>query len=188
MAYINLGSNCQHAAAGHHAAVCQILIDLGTIPDSLTVRQETPLLLAATCDCRKAECHPIYDEVACIDTVRVLVEHGSNDPMIADNTGLTSVLIAAKNPFNKAVFWLLNQDVYEINLKLSALRGIATAAFLASRTDLSSEILAPLLRNGISVNAACARRWWFKYGPEFLTIEGSCKPTLQFQIVLIVLH
>jgi hypothetical protein len=170
----DLNFDCQHAAAGHHSTVCQILIDMGTISGSLTIRQETPLLLAAKSDCRRAERRPIYDEVACIDTVRVLVERGGNDPMIADNTGFTSVLTAAKNPFNKAVFWLLNQDIYDINLQFSALGGMATSALLARRKDLSSEILAPLLRKGISVNAACARRWRFKHGPGNLTIKGAC--------------
>jgi hypothetical protein len=151
---------------------------MGAVADALTNRQETPLLLAVgwsspprrTCFC------PLLDENACVDTVRVLVEQGRNDPMIANDVGFNSILTAAKNRSTKAIVWLMNQDQYEVDLRSASPSGTTAAAYLVLREDLSSSILNSMFRSRILIDSPCTKAWLVAYcrsGPDSLLIRGT---------------
>jgi hypothetical protein len=141
-------------------------MDMGAVPDALTNRQETPLQLALRWSCRLTHACPVLDEAACIDTVRFLVEHGRNDPMLTNDIGFNAVFTAARNKSTQAVIWLMNQDTYEVDLHHRGPGGISAASILSGREDLSESYISPLLRNGISINSPCISSWRFRRRPE----------------------
>jgi hypothetical protein len=153
-----------------------MLTDMGAVPDVLTNRQETPLQLALRWSCRLTHACPVLDEAACIDTVRVLVEQGRNDPMFTNDVGFNAVFTAARNKSTQAVIWLMNQDTYEIDLNHRNPGGVSAASILSGRDDLSTSHLTPLLRSGISINSPCISSWRFRLRPkdchEFVVIRG----------------
>ena len=155
-----------------------MLIEMGAVADALTNRQETPLLLAQgwyspprrTCFC------PVLDENACVDTVRVLVEQGRNDPMIANDVGFNSIVTAANNRSTKAIVWLMNQDQYEIDLRSATPSGTTAAALLVLRDDLSSSILNSIIRSGILMDSPCTKAWLVTFcrsWPDSFLIRGT---------------
>lgn len=150
-----------------------MLLALGAIPDPVTKRQETPLLLATHADCRNVYFRPINDETASLDTVRVLVEQGKNDPMQIDDIGWTSIFTATKNRTSQSLLWLMNQEEYELDLNYTTPGGITAAALIVQREDLTAALFEPLLRNRIAVDAPCAKRWRFQFGVNFLTFRGT---------------
>jgi hypothetical protein len=149
---------------------------MGAVPDALTNRQETPLQLALRWSCRHADARPVFDEAACIDTVRFLVEQGRNDPMFTNDIGFNSVFTAASNKSTQAVIWLMNQDTYEIDLHHRNPGGVSAASILSGRDDLSTSHISPLFRSGVSINSPCISSWRFRLRPkdchEFVVFRG----------------
>jgi hypothetical protein len=146
----------QCAAAAHQVGMCQMLLALGAISDPVNKYQETPLLLATHSTCQNVECRPKNDESAGLDTLRVLVEQGKNDPMQSNDIGWTPVFHASKSPASKSLLWLMNQDEYALDLNYTTPGGLTAAALLVQREDLSATIFQPLLQNGLPVDAPCA--------------------------------
>jgi hypothetical protein len=155
--------------------MCQILIALGAVPDPVTNRQETPLHLACDPSPRVDEnFRADDDDVASLDTVRVLVEQGKNDPMQGDDIGFNSIFGAAKGRYSHSLVWLVNQDEFELDLNYATPAGFTAAAMIVQREDLSSQLFEPLLRNGIALDAPCAKMWRFRSGYWFLRFKGMC--------------
>lgn len=155
--------------------MCHLLIKLGAIPDSVTKRQETPLLLATHSNDRnmyRLYFRPRTDENASLDTVRVLVEQGKNDPMQSDDVGETTIITASRNYNSESLVWLMNQDEFELDLNYATPRGLKAAAVVVQREDLSATLFEALLRKGIAVDAPCARIWHFQFGHWFLNFKG----------------
>ena len=152
-----------------------MLIELGAKADCVTMRLETPLLLCTkkvNWNPRKVKYESSHNTASAPETVRVLVEKGRNDPMDVDQTGLNSVFIAAGNDENKSVSWLLTQDEFEIDLNYVKSIGNTAGAYIATRGDLSSALIMPLLRRGIQINQPCAKIWYLRFGPKSHRIEG----------------
>jgi ankyrin repeat protein len=155
--------------------MCQMLLILGAVPDAVTKRQETPLLLATHSNDRnmyRLYFCPRNDESASLNTVRVLVEQGQNDPMQSDDIGETSIFTASRNHSPESWIWLMNQDEYEVDLNYATPGGMTAAALIAQREDLSATLFEPLLRHGIVVDAPCTKMWHFQYGYWFLRFHG----------------
>jgi ankyrin repeat protein len=145
--------------------MCQLLLALGAVPDPVTKRQETPLFLATHSNCQNIEFRPADDLNAGINTVRVLVEQGKNDPMQSDDIGWTPIFTASKNNTSKSLLWLMNQDEYELDLSYTTPGGLTAAALIVQREDLSTTLFQPLVRNGILVDAPCANKLgFFRFG------------------------
>lgn len=152
-----------------------MLLALGAASDPVTKRQETPLLLATQSNERnmyRLYFHPRDDENASLDTVRVLVQQGRNDPMQSGDIGETSIFTASRMHNAESLVWLMNQDEYEVDLNYATPRGMTAAAFIAQREDLSAKLFEPLLRSGIAVDAPCAKWWHFRLGYWFIEFKG----------------
>ncbi|KAE9379389.1 ankyrin [Stipitochalara longipes BDJ] len=149
------------AAAAHQASVCHMLLALGAVPDPVTKRQETPLLLATRSNCQD-EYRPVHDKSASINTLRVLVEQGNNDPMHSNDIGWTSIFKASNNLSGEALEWLINQTEYELDFKYTTPGGLTAAALFVQREDLSATLFQPLLRGGIKIDAPCAEKLGFQ--------------------------
>jgi hypothetical protein len=155
--------------------MCQMLLALGAASDPVTKRQETPLLLATQSNERnmyRLYFHPREDEDASLDTVRVLVQQGRNDPMQSGDIGETSIITASRMHTAESLAWLMNQDEYEVDLNYATPRGMTAAALIAQREDFSATLFEPLLRSGIAVDAPCAKKWHFKLGYWFVKFKG----------------
>ena len=154
--------------------MCQMLLALGAASDPVTKRQETPLLLATHSNERnmyRLLFHPRGNEDASLDTVRVLIEQGKNDPMQSNDIGRTPIFNASEGCTSESLAWLMNQDEFELDHKYTTLGGLTAAALMAQREDLSDALFRPLLRGGVVADAHCAARW----GPRFksgITIES----------------
>jgi len=157
----------QCAAAAHQVGMCQMLLALGAISDPVNRYQETPLLLATHSDGQNVECRPKNDESAGLDTLRVLIEQGKNDPMQSNDIGWTPVFYASKSSASKYLLWLMNQDEYELDLNYTTPGGLTAAALLVQREDLSAAMFQPLLQNRIPVDAPCAERLRFQRWQRF---------------------
>ncbi|KAG4442623.1 hypothetical protein IFR05_001879 [Cadophora sp. M221] len=158
------------AAAGHHAQLCHMLIDLGAQTNCLTRRLRSPLHLATQSSSRHYP-YRIQTRTSCIDSLRVLVESGNNDPMLFDRLGFTPIFEAAMNPDIQSLSWLMSQTYQDIEMRCASSGGVTMAAFIAQRPDLSLGLLNTVLRHGIEINLSCARTWRFRrYG---LPIEGN---------------
>ncbi|KAH6720115.1 hypothetical protein BKA61DRAFT_230000 [Leptodontidium sp. MPI-SDFR-AT-0119] len=164
-----------YAAAAQHAQLCAMLIELGAATTSLTLRQETPLFLTAKAQSPFAGHRLGFGgaELACIDTMRILIEKGNIDPMLSDRHGYTPVFEAAINQANAPLSWLMHQDRFLLDLGYSSHGGIRLAAFVSQRKALPSKVLSRLLRSGIKVNEPCARTWGYRYG---MKIQGEKYP------------
>jgi hypothetical protein len=147
--------------------MCQMLLALGAISDPVNRYQETPLLLATHSNGQNVECRPKNDESAGLDTLRVLIEQGKNDPMQSNDIGWTPVFYASKSSASKYLLWLMNQDEYELDLNYTTPGGLTAAALLVQREDLSAAMFQPLLQNGIPVDAPCAERLRFQRFQRF---------------------
>ena len=144
-----------------------MLLALGAVPDPVTKRQETPLLLATHSNCRNAEHRPTDDKGASLGTVRTLVEQGKNDPMQSDDIGWTSIFTASKHPSGEALQWLIHQTEYELDFKYATPAGLTAAALLVQREDFSATLFHPLLRSGIMIDGPCAKSLGFqRFGIE----------------------
>lgn len=143
--------------------LCRLLIQLGATTDAVTSHQQTPLLLAARLGDsipRYEDSYRRHDGAFGVNTVRVLVQQGKNDPMHADFWGRTPVLVAAGNVMSKEVLpWLLNQDDFEIDFEYKTPSGYNAAAYISTREDFP-DLLAPIINSGITVNNPCARYWY----------------------------
>jgi hypothetical protein len=162
--------------------MCQLLLDLGAVADPVTKRQETPLLLATRSDCQHANFRDrsTNGETACLNTVKVLVEQGQNDPMQCDDVGWTPIFTASKNRSRESLLWLVHQDDYEVDLNYSTPEGTTTAAFFARRGDMCPTLFEPLLQKGIAINGPCAAVWGPKFASAVLKIKGTMMfPTLR---------
>lgn len=149
-----------------------MLLALGAVPEPVTRRQETPLYLATRSNCRNMNFRPIHEESASLDTVRVLVEQGKNDPMQCDDIGWTSILTASRNRSGAPLLWLVHQAEYELDLNYETPSGITTASLFAQRDDLSPALFEPLLYRGIAIEAPCAIWWCPQFGSHLLRIPG----------------
>jgi hypothetical protein len=143
--------------------MCQMLLALGAVPDPVTKYQHTPLQLATHSNCRNVELRPKHDGNASLETVRILVEQGKNDPMQSNDIGWTSIFTASKGCTSESLVWLMNQNEYELDHNYKTPGGLTASALMAQRDDLCDTLFRPLLRNGIEVDAPCAGKW----GPEF---------------------
>jgi hypothetical protein len=167
----------------HHAELCRLLIQLGAVTDAVTNRQATPLLLASNSHFKEFHSMEIgqarpQTSNAQLDTIKVLVELGDNDPMNVDDIGRIAVLDGAGTSLSgDSLSWLMNQDNYELDLQYVAPTGHTAAAYISLRDDLSPELLAPLLRSGIDINGFCASTWHFNFRYRLRgmrsTLEGS---------------
>lgn len=153
----------------HHAGLCRLLIQLGAVTDAVTNRQATPLLLATNAHFKEFHSVDLGQALqqtsnAQLDTIRVLVEMGDNDPMCVNDIGRTAMLDGAGTSLNgDSLSWLMNQDSYEVDLHYMTPTGHTAAAYISLRDDLSPELLAPLLRSGIDINGSCATSWYFNF-------------------------
>jgi hypothetical protein len=152
-----------------------MLLALGAVSDPVTKRQETPLLVATQANdptlCR-GYFHPRNDESTDIDTMRVLVEQGKNDPMQSDDIGWNSIFTASRDRTSESLLWLMNQNEYEIDLNYATLGGVTATAVISQREYLSTTLLQHLVRSGVAIDAPCAKRWRFKFGHWFIRFEG----------------
>ena len=158
------------AAAGHHAELCRMLIDIGAVTDAVTERHDTPLLLAT----KKVPLGSRWEnrrqgrgEADSLNTVRILVEHGKNDPMQCDDIGFNSMLSAARDSCNETMSWLLNQNEFVIDLRCETPAGYSAAAYITTREDFSPSLLADSVKNGVEPGSPCVNHWHFRYGPKF---------------------
>jgi len=152
--------------------VCHMLLSLGAVPDPVTKRRETPLLLATHSNCRNAEYRPLDDSSASINTVRVLVEQGKNDPMQSDDLDWNSIFTASRNRTPDSLLWLINQEEYQLDLKYETPGGVTTAAVIVQREDLSPALFQHLVRSGVAINAPCAKTWYPEFGWWFIRFRG----------------
>lgn len=77
--YNYLSRHIQCAAAAHHAELCKMLIRFGAATDCVTVRQQTPLLLATATEhlsLRNERNRSENEPSSSLNTVRLLVEEG----------------------------------------------------------------------------------------------------------------
>lgn len=152
-----------------------MLLALGAASDPVTKRQETPLLLATQSNERsmyRLLFRPRDNDNASLETVRVLVEQGKNDPMQSGDNGETSIFTASRMHTSESLVWLMNQDEYEVDLNYATDGGMTAVALIAQREDLSATLFEPLLRSGITVDAPCAKRWDFQFDYRFVKFKG----------------
>lgn len=146
-----------------------MLIYLGAATNSITQRQETPLQLAAKREHLTPRYHGAYrrdQDASSVDTVRVLMEQGNNDPMQVDDVGYTSIMTAAAAETKNAILpWLLHQDEYELDLKYRNPAGHTAAAYISTREDFP-ELLQPLLQRGSDVKEPCSNTFSVRFGPR----------------------
>ena len=168
------------AAAGHHAELCRMLIDIGAVTDAVTERHDTPLLLAT----KKVPLGSRWEnrrqgrgEADSLNTVRILVEHGKNDPMQCDDIGFNSMLSAARDSCNETMSWLLNQNEFVIDLRCETPAGYSAAAYITTREDFSPSLLADSVKNGVEPGSPCVNHWHFRYGPKFPKLGGVSYPS-----------
>jgi hypothetical protein len=109
------------------------------------------------------ELRPRHNESANLETVRVLVEQGNNDPMQSNDIGRTPIFYASEGCTSESLAWLMNQDEFELDYNYKTSGGLTAAALMAQREDLSDALFRPLLRNGIVADAHCAAKW----APQF---------------------
>ncbi|KAH7360434.1 ankyrin repeat-containing domain protein [Rhexocercosporidium sp. MPI-PUGE-AT-0058] len=172
-----------YAATTHHTELCKMLIRFGAATNCVTVLQQTPLLLATAIEhlsSRNERNRSENEPSSSLNTVRLLVEEGGNDPMDIDDIGFTSIFDAAGNISNDALAWLLTQGKYSLDLEYVTPTGHTVAAYISSRNDLSPSLLRPLLRAGIALNGPCAKEWYFRYRRDksnWRRIEGDVLPT-----------
>jgi hypothetical protein len=114
-----------------------------------------------------------HNKASAPETVRVLVEKGRNHPVEVDQTGFNSVFIATGNDKNDSVSWLLTQEEFEIDLNYVRSSGHTAGAYIATRGDLSSALIHPLLRCGFKIDEPCAKVWYLRFGPKSHRIEGN---------------
>ena len=148
-----------------------MLIELSAATDSVNWRQETPLQLATKREYLTAMysggCRNLRDASG-INTIRLLIQRGNNDPMQVDDVGHTSIMTSAFDHFdakNDMLPWLLKQDECEIDLEYRNPAGHSAAAYISTREDFP-ELLQELLRRGIDVNSPCSRSWSYRIGPK----------------------
>ena len=139
-----------------------MLIKFGAATDSLSYRQETPLMLAA----KRFDPMPHYSKgyrchgrTAAIDTVRTLVQQGDNDPMQRNAFGFSSIITAASNQTDPILSWLLSQDAYDVDLMCKTPSGHTAAAYIAMRDDVPN-FLPILKKRGVTVCGPCADHWY----------------------------
>lgn len=153
-----------------------MLIELGAVTDCVTFRrQETPLLLAMKRDQLTPDDNYCRDNCtdASLEIVRTLVEKGNIDPMRVDDIGYTAVTAATGQASQKALSWLLRQDIYDIDLRYTSSAGHTTAAYICTTEDFSADLLDHLLESGIGINDPCVRTWYLRFGPKFPRIRGK---------------
>jgi hypothetical protein len=109
------------------------------------------------------ELRPRHNESASLETVRVLVEQGNNDPMQSNDIGRTPMFYASEGCTSESLAWLMNQDEFELDYNYKTSGGLTAAALMAQREDLSDALFRPLLRGGVVADARCAAKW----GPKF---------------------
>lgn len=100
-----------------------------------------------------------------VDTVRVLVQQGKNDPMQENLFGNTSIINAASNKTDPILPWLLKQDDCGIDLRYKTPSGHTAAAYISMRDDVPG-LLPSLLKSGISAHDPCAKYWYFYHLPK----------------------
>jgi hypothetical protein len=148
-----------------------MLIKLGAAANAGTHRFESPLMFAMNEGARirlsrSEEDKKRLNEESQLNTMRLLVEAGDNDPMEVDDIGFTPFLIGTGSPFTSTLAWLLQQDTYDLDLQYKTPTGHTAAAYMSVRDDFSTDLLAPLIRSGIDINAPCADLFYFRYGPR----------------------
>jgi hypothetical protein len=159
----DLAKYTQHAAVMHHAGLCRMLINEGALATTITKRLQTPLILAADgieyilITGKKDDA---IEDDAQLDTIRVLVELGQNDPMDTDYIGYNALLKAAGTTWNQSLSWLLDQDTFELDFQYKTVNGYTAHAGASLREDLTPSQLTRFLQNGIDINAPCAN-WWY---------------------------
>ncbi|KAF4635034.1 hypothetical protein G7Y89_g3062 [Cudoniella acicularis] len=165
-----------HAAAGHHAAMCCMLIKLGARADCVTTKHhETPLLLCTgweSWSSHVVEHESGSDQNAILETVQVLVEQGRNDPMEVDWDGLNSVMRSGLSNRRTCISWLLHQDEFEVDVNYALPGGYTVGACIATRDDLLQALLISLLRKGIRVDEPCAEIWYSSYASHIIIKDG----------------
>jgi hypothetical protein len=155
--------------------MCQLLLALGAVPDPVTKRQETPLLVATRANERplgRGYLHPRHDESTTLDTMRVLVEQGKNDPMQSGDIGYNSIFMASKNRSSRSLLWLIHQDEYELDLSYTSPGGITAASLFVQREDLSPTLFEPILRKWTAIEAPCAKGWRPQFANGHFRIPG----------------
>jgi len=151
-----------------------MLLALGAASDPVTNRQEIPLLLATHSICpRTGHLRPTYDN-ASLDTVRLLVEQGKNDPMQSDDIEWNAIFTASQNRTSQSLAWLINQNEYELDLKYATPGSITAATVMVQRDDLTAPLFGSLLKNGVAMDAPCAKWWRFQFAANFLRFKGAC--------------
>lgn len=110
---------------------------------------------------------------ACLQTLRVLVIEGENDPMEVDILGYNSAFIAAGNHLTSSLPWLLSQEEYHLDFSYMNPNGITAAAYIVTRDDFSPELLTPLLHSGLGIDAVCVKCWYFGHTRNCPKVEGG---------------
>lgn len=151
-----------------------MLMRLGAATESVTRRQETPLQLATKREHLRAYRH--HRDASAVDTVRILVQRGENDPMQVDDVGHACVMTAAGDRRNDMLPWLLRQDEYEIDLQYKNPAGHTAAAYISTREDFP-ELLPPLLQRGIHIKDSCSNSWSHRFGPK-ISLGGKLSRNL----------
>jgi hypothetical protein len=160
-----------------------MLIGLGAATNSVTARLETPLLLATTPISRQHMTRRFHTsqrnskDASSIDTIRLLVHQGDNDPMQPDDIGFNSIVTASGDCRNPMLPWLLNQEEYEVDVGYKTPSGHTTGAYISTRVDFP-ELLPALIEQGINVNDPCAKHWLYRFGPQ-IDLGGRFGKTYQ---------
>jgi hypothetical protein len=170
----------QCAAAGHHFELCKMLLEFGATTNSVTNRQETPLLVAT----QKMVLCPTHlernvtDSEACLKTLRILVTLGKNDPMEVDYLGYNTLLKAAGDQSwhsNDCLPWLLGQDEFEIDLHYVTPNGHTAAAYIITRESFAPRLLVPLLKCGVEIDGPCMDIFYYRFPRNSPSARGTYK-------------
>jgi hypothetical protein len=154
-----------------------MLIEIGAMTNSVTNRQETPLLVAT----QKVFLYPtqldrnVDDSEACLKTLRILVSLGKNGPMEVDYLGYNSLLKAAGDQSwhsNHCLSWLLNQEKFEIDLHYVTPNGHTAAAYIITRESFSPSLLMHLLKCGVDIDGACMDVFYYRFPRNSPSAQG----------------
>jgi hypothetical protein len=142
---------------------------VGAVTNAGTHKLESPLMVAMDEYSRRSMSRSDEEEqrlngISQLDTIRLLVEVGDNDPMEPSDIKSTPLSIGLTSPLREGLNWILHQDVFDLNFYHKTLTGYTSAALMPLREDFSAEMLAPLIRSGYQINGPCADYFTFKIG------------------------